>query len=159
MKEEGLNLSVSTGVALKQQKLTISAAESCTGGALLDALTNVPGSSEYVIGGVVAYSNKIKVKQLGVNENDLEKYGAVSKSVALQTARNVAALMNTDIGISTTGIAGPGGGSDEKPAGTVWVGFWSANKHFALKAGFSGDRLAIKQQTVELALETVREEI
>lgn len=156
MKAKQINMSTQpVGSLLKQKGLTISAAESCTGGALLSALTDVPGSSAYVIGGVVAYSNRIKINQLGVNESDIEKYGAVSESVALQMAKNIAKLMKTDIGVSTTGIAGPGGGSNEKPVGMVWMGFWSEKKHFAIKANFDGDRLAVKKQTVEKVLEIV----
>lgn len=157
MDEKHLKLSKSVGDVLKREDLTISIAESCTGGALMSALTDVTGSSSYVIGGLVTYSNRIKTGQLGVNKSDIEKYGAVSKPVALQMAQNVAELMQTNIGISTTGIAGPGGGSDEKPVGTVWIGFWSYKKHFAIKANFSGTRLEIKRQTIETALELVRE--
>lgn len=156
MKSEILNVSEAAGKAFKREKLTVSVAESCTGGAVLNALTHVPGSSSYVTGGVVAYSNSVKIEQLGVKQDEIEKFGAVSQPVALQMAKNVARLMKTDIGISTTGIAGPGGGSEEKPVGTVWIGFWSKTKYFALKANFNGTRVEIKQQTVKAALETAR---
>lgn len=144
------------GRLLKQNELTISTAESCTGGAVLSCLTDVPGSSAYVVGGIIAYSNTIKIEQLGVDEGDIKKYGAVSESIAMQMAKNVAQLMNTDIGVSTTGIAGPDGGTDEKPVGTVWMGFWREEKHFALKARFEGNRLAVKKQAVEKVLEIVQ---
>lgn len=155
MKNTILDISKTVGKALKRQTLTISAAESCTGGAVLSSLTDIPGSSHYVQGGVVAYSNQVKIEQLNVSKDILTQFGAVSKSVALQMAKQAAKLMNADIGISTTGIAGPGGGSKEKPVGTVWLGFWSADVHFAIKPNFSGKRLQIKQQTVKLALKTV----
>lgn len=151
-----LHLSQTVGDVLKREKLTVSVAESCTGGAVLSALTDVPGSSAYVVGGIVAYSNRIKIKQLGVNEDDIKKHGAVSETVALQMAKNVAELMETDIGLSTTGIAGPDGGSSEKPVGMVWMVFWSKEEHFAVKAKFDGGRLAVKKQTVERALEMVQ---
>lgn len=151
-----IDLSKAAGAALSKRQLSVAAAESCTGGALLNALTDVPGSSNHTKGGIVAYSNQVKIEQLGIDKNDIKQYGAVSKTVALQMAKNVAALMKTDFGLSTTGIAGPDGGSDEKPLGTVWMGFWSESTYFALKANFNGDRLSITQQTVELVLETLR---
>ncbi len=141
---------------LEKKSLTLSVAESCTGGALADAITDRPGSSVYFKGGIVAYSNQVKKDLLNVTSEALNSRGAVSKPVALQMAQNIAGLMKTDIGLSTTGIAGPGGGSDEKPVGTVWIGLWSRQKHFALKALFTNDRLKNKKRTVEAALETAR---
>jgi nicotinamide-nucleotide amidase len=110
-------------------------------------------------GGVVSYANEVKINQLGVDRSDLEANGAVSKPVALQMAKGVARHLNTDIGISTTGIAGPGGGTKEKPVGTVWIGFWSRKEHFALKAQFTNDRLINKERSAAVALETVRRSI
>lgn len=159
MKNTVLKASKAAGDAFKRKALTLSAAESCTGGAVLNALTNIAGSSRYVAGGVVAYSNRVKVEQLGVEQSAINEYGAVSKTVALQMAESIAVLMNTDIGLSTTGIAGPGGGSEQKPVGTVWIGFYSEASHFALKANFKGTRLKTKQQTVETALEIARRSV
>jgi nicotinamide-nucleotide amidase len=153
---KGFTLSEAVGRFLRANSLTISTAESCTGGLLASRLTDIPGSSDYMIGGITAYSDAIKEKQLHIPRRMLEEHGAVSLPVALQMAKSVATLMNTDIGVSTTGIAGPGGGSEEKPVGTVWVGFWSTEAHFALRAQFSKDRQMNKERSVALALEMVR---
>jgi nicotinamide-nucleotide amidase len=120
---KGFTLSEAVGRLLRVNSLTISIAESCTGGLLASRLTDIPGSSDYLQGGITAYSNAIKEKQLHIPRRMLEKHGAVSLPVALQMAKSIASVMNTDIGVSTTGIAGPAGGSGEKPVGTVWVGF------------------------------------
>ncbi|MDZ7680531.1 MAG: CinA family protein [Fodinibius sp.] len=103
--------------------------------------------------------SEVKVNQLGVHPGDLDEHGAVSKPVALQMARGVAEQLGTDIGISTTGIAGPSGGTEEKPVGMVWIGFWSKNEHFALQAHFTNDRLINKERTAAVALETVRRSV
>jgi nicotinamide-nucleotide amidase len=155
---EGKNLRLEevTGKILTDNKLTIAAAESCTGGLLSSKITDIPGSSDYMKGGIVAYRNEIKISALNVKEKDLEKDGAVSKIVALQMAKGVAEKMGADIGVSATGIAGPGGGTDEKPVGTVWMGFWIEGDHFAIKAVLSNDRLLNKERTVMIILETVR---
>lgn len=154
-----LTLSEAVGKELRKQSLTVAAAESCTGGLLASTLTDVPGSSDYVLGGIIAYANEVKTGQLAVPKKVLKKHGAVSKPVALQMAKGVAGKLGADIGISTTGIAGPGGGTDEKPVGTVWIGFWSANHHFALQTIFANDRLLNKERSVALALETIRRRI
>lgn len=147
------------GGILVDQNLTIATAESCTGGLLANTITDIPGCSRYMNGGVVTYTNQSKQNLLRVDKNALETEGAVSKTVALQMAENVAKLYSADIGVSTTGIAGPGGGSDEKPVGTVWMGFWIQNKHFALKAVFTDDRMINKTRTVTVVLETLRREL
>ncbi len=152
-------LAAVVGDLLNQTNKTISVAESCTGGMLSSDITDVAGSSNYMLGGVIAYANDVKIIHLGVNENDLINDGAVSKKVALQMAKGVASNMNSTIGVSTTGIAGPGGGSAEKPVGTVWMGFWIDGKSFALKAQFTNDRLINKQRTVMVVLETLRREL
>lgn len=154
-----LNLAKAVGDVLRDHGLTISVAESCTGGYVANAITDIPGSSAYMMGGVIAYANKVKVEQLGVRLVDLDNEGAVSKPVALQMAKGVAQRLETDIGISTTGIAGPGGGTKEKPVGTVWIGFWSNNEHFALKVRFTNDRLINKERSAAVALEIVRRSI
>lgn len=154
-----LTLSEAVGKLLREQGVTIASAESCTGGLLSDTLTNIPGSSDYLMGGMVTYSNRSKVELLGVDEATLESRGAVSREVALQMARKVADRFGTDIGISTTGIAGPGGGSAEKPVGTVWIGYWSKDAHFALHALFTNNRLINKERSVAVAIETVRRSV
>lgn len=158
---EGKNLVLAEAVGnlLNERNLRLAIAESCTGGYVANAVTDIPGSSGYLKGGVIAYSNDIKINQLGVSRDVLESAGAVSKEVALQMAKGVAECLNADIGISTTGIAGPGGGSKEKPVGTVWMGFWISGAHFALEARFTNDRLINKERTAAVALETVRRSI
>jgi len=144
---------------LKEKHLTIATAESCTGGFISNEITNIPGSSHYLAGCVVAYSNRSKTELLGVDPEIIQKYGAVSKEVALQMAKGAAEHFASDIGVSTTGIAGPDGGTEEKPVGLVWMGFWIEGKHFALKAMFSKDRSLTKQRTSMVVLETVRREL
>jgi nicotinamide-nucleotide amidase len=153
------NLAQAVGDLLGEHELTLSVAESCTGGYLANAITDVPGSSRYMKGGLIAYANQVKVSRLGVLSDDLNRHGAVSKPVAMQMARGVARRLDTNIGVSTTGIAGPGGGTEEKPVGTVWIGFWSEDKHFALKAHFTNDRLINKERSAAVALEVIRRSI
>lgn len=154
-----LDLPKAVGKLLAENNRSLSVAESCTGGYLANAITDVPGSSRYMMGGIIAYANRVKVDQLGVLQDDLNNHGAVSKSVALQMARGVAERLGSNFGISTTGIAGPGGGTEEKPVGTVWIGFWSQDEHFALKARFTNDRLINKERSAAVALEIVRRSI
>ena len=144
------------GKELLAREWSISTAESCTGGLISNLLTDIPGSSGYVKGSIVAYSNEVKEDVLGVSSDDLDTVGAVSKEVALQMAKGVAEHLGTDIGISTTGVAGPGGGTAEKPVGLVWMGFWSKEWHFAIKAMFTKDRLINKQRTAMVSLESLR---
>ncbi len=156
---EGKDLSISEAVGklLKEKNLRVSAAESCTGGLIANTFTDVAGSSDYFDGGIVSYANHIKVSQLGVSQADLNSVGAVSKEVALQMAKGVAEKLDTDIGISTTGIAGPGGGTKEKPVGTIWMGFYQkGGEHFAIKARFTKDRLINKERTKMVLLEITR---
>ncbi|AEX85148.1 competence/damage-inducible protein CinA-like protein [Marinitoga piezophila KA3] len=133
---------------LKELKQTISFAESCTGGLLSKIITDIPGSSMVFKGAIIAYSNEIKENILDINS--LEKYGAVSKETVEQMAKNVSSKFNTDYAISISGIAGPGGGTPEKPVGTVWFGFYSKNKDLILseKHFFSGDRETIREKAV-----------
>lgn len=109
-------------VALLQQRgLTLAVAESCTGGSIAAAVTSVPGCSSVMLGGVVAYNNRVKADVLGVSNEDLITHGAVSEPVVRQMVIGVSALLGADCAIATSGIAGPGGGSTDKPVGTVWV--------------------------------------
>ncbi len=109
------------GTLLKNKKLSIVTAESCTGGGVAAAITSIPGSSMYFKGGIVAYSNEIKTKILQVRCETLEKYGAVSRETVLEMATGVMKAMNADCAIATSGIAGPDGGTAEKPVGTIWI--------------------------------------
>lgn len=152
-----LTLSEAVGSLLKERNMMIATAESCTGGLIANSITDIPGSSEYMTGGIISYANVVKVNQLGVSQDDLDTVGAVSKEVALQMAKGVAEKLGSDIGISTTGVAGPGGGTEEKPVGTVWIGFYEkGGQHFAVKAFFTKDRLMNKERSKMVALEIVR---
>ena len=147
------------GKLLADQEKSIAVSESCTGGLISNRITNIPGCSRYMNGGVVTYSNESKVKILEVSSADIEKYGAVSSQVALQMAKNVAKLYCADIGVSTTGIAGPGGGTEAKPVGLVYMGFWIEGFHFALKTIFTEDRLINKKRSAAVVLDTVRRKL
>jgi len=149
-------LSEALGNLLKCRNYTLAAAESCTGGYLSNEITNVSGCSNYMKGGITAYSNEIKAGHLKVSESEIEKYGAVSKQVALAMAYGISEKFGSDIGVSTTGIAGPGGGSPEKPVGTVWMGFRILDQHFAMKAILTKDRLLNKERSSIIVLETIR---
>lgn len=153
-KEE--SLASALGRILQAEKYTIATAESCTGGLMGHLLTETPGSSAYVKGGVISYDNQVKVDHLGVLSSDLETYGAVSAPVALAMAKGVAQRLGTEVGISATGIAGPDGGSVEKPVGTVWLGFFTPSEHFAVRAEFSHNRSLNKLRSAITAFEIAR---
>ncbi len=136
---------------------TISTAESCTGGLIAHRLTNVPGSSNYFMRGLVTYSNDAKIDLLEVDENTLNEKGAVSEKVAIQMADGVRRKSKTDIGLATTGIAGPSGGTEEKPVGTVYMALSTEDKTEAKLFHFSGNRWDVKKQTSEKALEWIIE--
>ena len=106
---------------LQKRGLSIATAESCTGGSVAAAITSVPGCSSIMLGGVVAYHNDVKTKVLGVDKETLERYGAVSEQVVMQMVQGVSVLIGADCAVATSGIAGPGGGTPEKPVGTVWI--------------------------------------
>mgnify|MGYP001600961117 CR=1 FL=1 len=144
------------GKALLAKKRTIAVAESCTGGLVSDRITNVSGSSDYFIGGIIAYSNDIKVNILGVAELTLKRFGAVSAQAALQMADGVRRLTSTDIGLGITGIAGPTGGTKSKPVGLVFVALTTDRKRVVRDFRFRGDREEIKFQSSQAALDMVR---
>ena len=141
---------------LKERDLKISVAESCTGGLIGNLLTNVAGSSDYFQGGVVVYSNQSKVDLLDVSHDTIEKYGAVSDQTAREMAQGVKKRLNTDIGLAVTGIAGPDGGTREKPVGTVYIGLAAGNETFSGKYRFWGTREQVKLNTAIMALDWVR---
>ena len=136
-------------------KFKLAVAESCTGGMLGERITNVPGSSDVFLGGVIAYHNDVKKTLLGVRAEDLERYGAVSEEVALQMAAGVRERTGADVGVSVTGIAGPGGGTPEKPVGLVWIAIHSSEAK-ARRFHVVGDRAEIRQRAAQAALEMVR---
>lgn len=138
---------------LKEKKLTIATAESCSGGFIAHSLTNISGSSDYFDRGIVSYSNKSKMELLDIKDDILKKYGAVSEQVAKIMADNVRKKSNVDIGISTTGIAGPTGGTNEKPVGLVYIAISINDETFVKKFQFNGDRLKNKENTCNGALQ------
>lgn len=147
------------GRLLKERGMTISAAESCTGGLLQDKITNIAGSSDYFMGGMVTYSNESKMKQLGVRRESLERYGAVSEVAAKEMAEGVRRVFGTDVALSTTGIAGPGGATPEKPLGLIYIGLATADTVTVQKHILSGDRVMIKRRGAQAALELLRREL
>lgn len=147
------------GKLLEKRDLTISVAESCTGGSLANHLTNVSGSSKYFDRGVVSYSNASKVEILKVDEDVIIEHGAVSREVAMQMAEGVRSTSGTDIGVSTTGIMGPTGATTDKPVGLVYIGYCDEKVCTARKVVFGGDRLLNKQRTVQAALDLVRRQV
>jgi len=134
-------------ILLKERGLTISAAESCTGGWIAKLMTDTPGSSKYFLGGVVAYSNEVKTKALGIPADLLEKFGAVSEETCRAMCLGVRNLTASDVAVSVTGIAGPDGGSPEKPVGTVYAGFCVGEDVFVKLFHFAGNRNAIREKT------------
>ena len=134
-------LEVVIGKILKERKLTISVAESCTGGFLSHLITSVPGSSEYFLGSLIPYAYEIKMRQLGVKPETLEKYGAVSEPTISEMANAVRARFTTDIGVATSGIAGPGGATPEKPVGTIWIAYSDKHQTVTKKLQLSKDRI------------------
>lgn len=146
--------------ALSSGQETVAIAESCTGGYLANTLTDTAGSSTCFKGGIIAYDNRIKTEVLGVNPESIEQEGAVSARVALEMARKAGEIMKADYGISTTGIAGPGGGTVEKPVGTVWIGFWSrTGTHFACRYQLTTQRPVNKERSCAVALDILRRHI
>ena len=140
------------GKLLHERGLKLVLAESCTGGLLGSRITDVPGSSEYFLGGVVAYAYEAKVDLLGVSWDTLNTKGAVSRETVLEMARGIRNLMKAHIAISVSGIAGPGGGTPEKPVGTTWIGLVAEDGEWAKIFYFSGDRKENKISAVDSAL-------
>jgi nicotinamide-nucleotide amidase len=137
---------------LKEKKLKIATAESCSGGLISHNITNISGSSEYFDRGVVSYSNNAKKELLDVSEDILEKYGAVSKQTAKEMAEGIRKKSSVDIGIATTGIAGPTGRTKDKPVGLVYIAISTNDDTFVKKFQFSGSRLENKKSTCNAAL-------
>lgn len=154
--EHNETIAAAVGRMLRDRGYTLSSAESCTGGLIASMITDIPGSSDYFEGTIVSYSNDVKTQLLGVDQKSLNDHGAVSKEVALQMAEGVARKLKTDVGVSTTGIAGPAGGTPEKPVGTIWIGYWSNKEHFAVKTQLTKDRLINKEHASYIALDVIR---
>ncbi|MBC7250475.1 MAG: CinA family protein [Anaerolineae bacterium] len=145
------------GRLLTEQKLTLGVAESCTGGLIAHRLTNVPGSSNYFLGGVVAYAYDVKERVLNVRHDTLYEHGAVSRETALEMARGARRLLGSDVALAATGIAGPGGGTTEKPVGLVYIALSARDMERCERYVWSGDRLQNKQQSSEAALRMLRQ--
>lgn len=153
---DGRTPEVVVGDALRARGFRVGVAESCTGGLLLGRLTDVPGSSAWVLGGVVAYDNDVKTVHLGVETELLRAHGAVSEPVAQAMARGVRARLHADVGVAITGIAGPDGGTPAKPVGTVVVAAVTPDADAVRTFSFHGDRRMVRQQAVAAALNMIR---
>ncbi|MBQ8501607.1 MAG: CinA family protein [Bacteroides sp.] len=147
-----MKLEEEVGKLLKLKKISLSTAESCTGGSIAALVTSVPGSSEYFKGGIVAYSNEVKVNLLGVSSSTLEKQGAVSRETVVEMAKGAMKTLKTDCAIATSGIAGPGGGSKEKPIGTVWIAVAYKNEILTMKQEGDEGRAGNVQKAIQNAL-------
>ena len=145
-------LEIEVGRLLQQRGWKLVLAESCTGGLLGSRITDVSGSSEYFLGGVIAYAYEAKADLLGVSWNTLNTKGAVSRETVLEMARGVRRGMKADIAVSVSGIAGPGGGTPEKPVGTTWIGLAGPDGERAKMFQFSGDREGNKNSAADAAL-------
>jgi nicotinamide-nucleotide amidase len=146
------DLAEAVSAALRTNRTRLAVAESCTGGLIAKRLTDLPGASDILVGGVVAYANEMKIRVLGVPEADLATHGAVSEAVAVAMARGVARVLGADAGIGVTGVAGPDGGSDEKPVGTVWCAVAVGARVEARCERFPGDREAVRERAAQAAL-------
>lgn len=147
------------GDGLRQRGMTLAVAESCTGGLLSKRITDVPGCSDYYLGGVCSYANEVKMNLLGVKKETLDTLGAVSPEVAEQMAEGVAKALGADVGVGITGVAGPGGGTEEKPVGLVYISVWCKGQHFTRKMKAANGRDRIRMQAASTALDLIRRNI
>lgn len=146
-------LEAQIGRLLHERKLRLALAESCTGGLIGNRITDVPGSSEFFWGSIVAYAYEAKAALLGVSWDTLNQRGAVSRETVMEMARGTRQALKTDIGVSVSGIAGPGGGTDEKPVGTTWIGLAAGDGEWSKLHRFSGDRGQNKAAAADAALQ------
>jgi len=150
-----MTLEGAIGELLRSRKLTLATAESCTGGLVADRITNIPGSSDYFLGGIVAYAYEAKVGLLNVSWDTLHTYGAVSSETVLEMSRGARNALGTNIAISVSGIAGPGGGMPNKPVGATWFGLSTEFGDWARYIVWDGDRLQNKAYSADAALQFV----
>jgi len=150
--DKAMKLEKLIGDLLRKKGWTLSIAESCTGGLVSDYITDVPGSSDYFEGGMVNYSNESKEKHLGVPLDDITRYGAVSSQVAKKMAQGVRKTFNTTFGLSTTGVAGPTGGTKRSPVGRVFIGLAKGERTWVKREDLKGGRREIKEKATEKAL-------
>jgi len=148
-----ISLEIIVGDVLRQHAFRLAVAESCTGGLIAHRITNVPGSSLYFVGGMVTYGNEAKEKILGVKAETIAAFGAVSEQVAQEMARGVRLAMDADVGLAVTGIAGPGGGTPEKPVGLTWIGLSMPQGEEAWRFVWQGNRVENKEASAEKALQ------
>ncbi|NDK56205.1 competence/damage-inducible protein A [Pontibacter sp. BT213] len=154
-----VNLEEAVGNLLKEQHLTIATAESCTGGYLAHKFTSIPGSSAYFMGSIVAYHNDVKIRELHVNPETLQQHGAVSEATVREMAENVRKKFNTTIGVATSGIAGPDGGTPDKPVGTIWIAYADEHKTVAKLLNYNKNRLLNIEYTALVALNLIRQSL
>lgn len=157
--ETDKNIEMLVGDLLRTQKKTVGTAESCTGGSIAALLTSVSGSSDYFVGSIVSYTNTVKQHVLGVSGDDLAAYGAVSRQVVEQMAQGALCVLGCDYAVATSGIAGPGGGTPEKPVGTIWIAVAGKNKVISEVHHFNSGRISNIKRTVNLALLLLSEEL
>ncbi len=150
-------LEIKAGELLRRKSQTLAVAESCTGGLLGDRITNVPGSSDYFLGGAIAYAYEAKERLLGVRHETLSTFGAVSRETVVEMARGARQALNASVGVSVSGIAGPGGGMPNKPVGLVWFGLSTPDGDWAWHFVFKGSRLEVKQQSADKALTLLKD--
>jgi len=148
-------IEIQLGDLLRARGVKLATAESCTGGLIADRITDVPGSSEYFIGGIVAYAYEAKVALLGVSWDTLHMYGAVSRETVLEMARGARKALGVDLAVSVSGIAGPGGGLPDKPVGTTWIGLSTPEGEWARVFIWEGDRRGNKELSADAALQFV----
>jgi len=154
-----MELEKTIGNLLREKGYTLSIAESCTGGLICDRITNISGSSDYFMGGMVTYSNESKAEHLGVQLNFIKRYGAVSSQVARRMAQGVRKTFRTTFGLSTTGVAGPTGGTKRSPIGRVFIGFAYGRRTWVKKLDLKGSRREIKKKAAEEALQFFHEKL
>jgi nicotinamide-nucleotide amidase len=147
------------GELLRKHRLTLAVAESCTGGGVSKDITSIEGSSQYFVGSLVAYQNRLKQSMLGVSEEILRNHGAVSEPTIIAMASGVRKYLNADIGIATSGIAGPGGGTEEKPVGTVWIACSDGNNTMTKKLSLYKDRNINIQYSTKAVLNLLRQRL
>lgn len=150
-----ISLELRIGTLLIEHKLSLVTAESCTGGLIASRITDVPGSSAYFLGGIVAYSYEAKAALLGVSWDTLNGKGAVSREAVIEMALGARKALDADIAVSVSGIAGPGGGTPDKPVGTVWIGLATPSGEEARHFVWDGDRIRNKQLSSEAALQFI----
>ena len=154
-----ITLEAALGQLLKERDLTIATAESCTGGYLAHKITSISGSSAYYQGSIIAYHNEVKMRELNVKPETLQQYGAVSEATVKEMAENVRQKFGTDIGVATSGIAGPDGGTPEKPVGTIWIAYADKDRTLTKLLNFNKDRLLNIEYTAMAVLNLVRQSL